>query len=228
MVNAASSAGGGHLEELPLLVQEVLGSLSLRPADIGEFGVVTGPGGFTGLRIGVSFISTMASLVGAEVVPLNALDLLAAEVVAVRGSTGPGTAVLVVVDGRRNEVFWGLYLPMGGVLERLGESHTRPEDLAAEGLAGILDGSVERLLVAGSGLDRYAERIQFPAGLEAVDTGVRAASDVTVASTYARLSMEDSRVPANGVEIVYLRGADAVAKFGSPAGSNEGKEPSGQ
>lgn len=226
-VVSASSSVRGHLEELPVLVEEVLRALHVRPMDLAEFAVVIGPGGFTGLRIGVSFVSTMASLCGAPVVPLNALDLVAAEVASMDGHQMDDD-LLVLEDGRRNEVFWGLYGERDGLPQRVAEGHVRPELLESVLPVAMVAREGGHLLLAGRGLDTFTGRIALSVSPRAKDTGVRVPSDRSIVATFLRAAKENCGVPADRVEILYLRGADAVARFAPTAGTIDRKEPSGQ
>lgn len=69
-----------------------------------------GPGSFTGLRIGLSFVKGLAVAQGKPLVPVSTLEVLAAELKVVH----PGAAFyLPVLDARRGEVFAALYRPEG-------------------------------------------------------------------------------------------------------------------
>ena len=59
-VDAAELAGNAALEEGLGVVGSVLRSASLRLSDLGGIAVGTGPGGFTGLRIAISFAKSLA------------------------------------------------------------------------------------------------------------------------------------------------------------------------
>lgn len=50
----------GQDARLPILVQDLLAETRLKLAQVGQFAVVTGPGSFTGIRIGVAFARGLA------------------------------------------------------------------------------------------------------------------------------------------------------------------------
>jgi tRNA threonylcarbamoyladenosine biosynthesis protein TsaB len=62
--------------------------------------VGVGPGGFTGLRLGIATARALAQALDLPVVPVSSLDALAA------GHTG---AVAALIDARRGEVFAAVY-----------------------------------------------------------------------------------------------------------------------
>jgi tRNA threonylcarbamoyladenosine biosynthesis protein TsaB len=72
-------------------------------ADLGAVAVSTGPGNFTGLRIGLATAKTLAWSLNRPLVPLPTLEVLAAQFPYHPYPVG------VVMDAKRGEVFWGLF-----------------------------------------------------------------------------------------------------------------------
>ena len=66
--------------------------------------VSTGPGNFTGLRIGLATAKALAWSLGCPLVPVTTMEVLAAQFPFYPGPIG------VLLDAKRNEVFWGVYL----------------------------------------------------------------------------------------------------------------------
>lgn len=83
---------------LPAL-SELLGDCHWQPGDIDLISVTTGPGSFTGLRIGVTTAKTLAFAVKAPVVGLNTLAVIAAKAPSERGN------LWAVMDAQRGELF---------------------------------------------------------------------------------------------------------------------------
>ncbi len=63
------------MESLVGLLEQALRQLACRPEDITRVGVCTGPGSFTGLRIGVAFANTFAQARGLPSVGVSSYDV---------------------------------------------------------------------------------------------------------------------------------------------------------
>ncbi len=85
----------GQAERLAPLVQELLAEAGVAPKDLAAVAVCTGPGNFTGVRIGVSFARGLALSIGRPAVGVPRLQALAA------ASCG---TVLATADARRGEL----------------------------------------------------------------------------------------------------------------------------
>jgi tRNA threonylcarbamoyladenosine biosynthesis protein TsaB len=91
-----------HSERLVPMVKEILDNLQLKIEDIDIFGVSTGPGSFTGLRIGLATIKAFAHINDKPVVGVSTLEALAFNL--------PFNDIVVpMIDARRNRVYTGIY-----------------------------------------------------------------------------------------------------------------------
>lgn len=93
-------------ERLPLDVLRALSVASLRAADIDIWAVASGPGSFTGLRIGIATVQGFALAHGARVVPVSALLALSESL---RATAAIGDHVGAWMDAHRHNVFSALY-----------------------------------------------------------------------------------------------------------------------
>ncbi|MFQ5601153.1 MAG: tRNA (adenosine(37)-N6)-threonylcarbamoyltransferase complex dimerization subunit type 1 TsaB [Candidatus Krumholzibacteriia bacterium] len=155
--------GGQHARSVLGAVRGVLARLGVGLQDLRGLVVTTGPGSFTGIRIGLATAQGLAAARGWTVL---ACDSLKAEATAHLGSDSP---VGVVLDARRGEVYAALYDARGDLpREQVAPFCASAEEAAGKLAAGVRGGtgragvrahrgrprSAEgRLLLVGSGVD---------------------------------------------------------------------------
>ena len=127
-------------------VAAILKNTGREVADLDAVAVSTGPGNFTGLRIGLATAKTLAWSLKCPLVPVPTLEALAAQFPFHPHPIG------VVMDAKRGEVFWGLF--------RCPED--RPQVL--EGPLRLPVGELPArlswpLLLTGPGLDAHRETL---------------------------------------------------------------------
>ena len=104
-VVAFSTEANHAVELLPTI--ERLTSHRGWPADsIDQFYVSAGPGSFTGLRIGITVARTLALAVGAKVVAVPTVDVLACNALAL---PDPPAHLAVVLDAKRKQVYTAVF-----------------------------------------------------------------------------------------------------------------------
>ncbi len=97
------TTGETHSKHLMGLVRDAMALSALSIPDLDGFAVVTGPGTFTGLRIGVSSIKGLAAASGKPLVGISSLDVLAAQ------SSQGSYLICPLIDARRGEVYFSRY-----------------------------------------------------------------------------------------------------------------------
>jgi tRNA threonylcarbamoyladenosine biosynthesis protein TsaB len=107
MIQAIERRAGNRHSELALpMLEQLLGSLGMRAADLDAIAFGAGPGAFTGLRIACGLAQGLAVARGLPVMPVSSLEAIAQESGAQRA--------LACVDARMGEVYYA-------ALEREGE-----------------------------------------------------------------------------------------------------------
>ncbi len=96
-----------HTEKLAPLVRDTLTAAGAVPADLTDIAVGTGPGPFTGLRVGLVTALTLGHALGIPVHGVCSLDALAEQ--ALVAAADGIDEVLVATDARRKEVYWARY-----------------------------------------------------------------------------------------------------------------------
>lgn len=170
-----------HGERLAPEIAAILAGHDLRPRDLAAIVAGTGPGPFTGLRVGLATAASMAQALAIPTYGVCSLDGLGR-------AAGPGR-VLVATDARRREVYWATYLD--------GVRVTGPE----VGKPAEVSGDYER--VVGEGGLKYGdifgvpveEHLLYPPG----------AALVALAAERIR-----EAAPSESLTPLYLRRPDAV------------------
>jgi len=108
IIEIASLVGGTFSAQLVPQIAEVLSRHGFTKHDIGAFAVVSGPGSFTGLRIGLAAVKALAEVLAK---PIAAVSLLEVCVIA----SGAQGKVMAALDAGRSEVYVGEYeIPQAG------------------------------------------------------------------------------------------------------------------
>jgi tRNA threonylcarbamoyladenosine biosynthesis protein TsaB len=166
--------------ELGKAVAQIMSGNGLAIEEVNRAALVSGPGSFTGLRIGMSYVKGLHAALGMDVVTMNSLELLASAV------AKEGTPVCPMIDARKNEVYTALYEAAGMYGEGRGEAPLRvKETLSPRALhpqAQLEAITAEQTLFVGSGAVRYAHMIRNVLGSQA-----RLADDSLALPSTARL-----------------------------------------
>lgn len=205
LVERVGDAARSHAERLPRELLEALGAVGLTTADIDLFAVASGPGMFTGLRIGIATIQGLAFVHQRPVAPVSALRALG--VIAAR-EVAPGTRAAAWMDAHRRDVFSALFLREPDATGAGPVAVTEIDPAAVDAPAATLQrwGSTGPLpaVICGDGA------VAFQALLPPT---VRALAPPPLASTLARLARADHEagrtVAPSAVLPLYVRRPDA-------------------
>lgn len=96
-----------HGELLAPSIARVLATAGAEPGDLTAISVGTGPGPYTGLRVGLVTARVLGSALGIAVDGVCTLDVIAAGAIEAAG----GREFIVATDARRREVYWARYSP---------------------------------------------------------------------------------------------------------------------
>lgn len=111
-----------HAEHIARSVDFVLSSNAIAVSDVGHAVIAVGPGSFTGLRIGISFLKGLCFGRATKVLPVSSLESAA---FAWHDRERP---IVVAFDARNNEVFWARFEPQGDALTRTIDDSLAPID----------------------------------------------------------------------------------------------------
>jgi tRNA threonylcarbamoyladenosine biosynthesis protein TsaB len=94
--------GGAFSAQLVPQIAALLGKHGYSKSDLGAFAVVSGPGSFTGLRVGLAAIQALAEALQKPIAAISMLEAIAC------GAPKPGR-VLAMLDAGRGDVYAGDY-----------------------------------------------------------------------------------------------------------------------
>jgi len=186
-----------HNEVLVQGMADLLGQAKLGPQSIDRVVVDHGPGLFTGLRVGIATAIAFAQGVGADLVEVSSLELLA------HGARRDGVIghFDALVDARRGELFVQSFELSDDVTALTSPFITRPEEL----VASWTEHPLKERYVGGDGAARYAQ-ILAPLAPSVL-------ADLTMPPILEALRLGVTRAPVMTVTPQYLRDADAVVNF---------------
>jgi len=104
-----------HGEMITLFIQDVVGREQIEMKQLAAISVASGPGSYTGLRIGVSTAKGLCYALG---IPLIAIDSLVC-LQQIAQSKHPNQSILAMIDARRMEVFSTLFDANGNIVKPL-------------------------------------------------------------------------------------------------------------
>lgn len=216
-----------HGERLPGEIEEALSRAGIRADDLQLLAVASGPGAFTGLRIGLAAVQGLAMVLRVPVIAVSALDALALSAIAtsVPGSDlrphsatsvpdadlRPPDAALSLsltawVDAQRGEVFAAHYRP-----SRVDDtpSPTSVPIVATPEVALAAWQSAPGTIFVGDGAVRYRAQILQWMGNQCGIVGPPPALAPFVAQLGVRRAERGEAGPPHALQPLYVRRPDA-------------------
>jgi len=206
----------GILEEIQLVspdglahvlfgeIDALLARAKVDVRDIAAFASASGPGSFTGVRIGLTAVKGLAEATGRPVVAVSNLRALA--------SFGSGPVRAVAIDARRGEIYGAAY---NDALETVHEEVVMKLDswlasLPQGAMEGEMEDELEFVIPAGGTLLASA----FPRGrlIEAPRALAGAIGKIALGRFRSGLAQDPAEIDAN-----YVRRSDAELLWKDPA-----------
>jgi tRNA threonylcarbamoyladenosine biosynthesis protein TsaB len=188
-------AGMRHGVELFPALERLLRRASIPPRDVGLVAVGTGPGSYTGLRVGITAARAFAYAAGAQILGVPSCDAWAA------AAPLDARPLAVVLDARIRAVYLAVYEAVGGSwTRREGPELVNPAEAAARIPADAV--------VVGDGVAPYAEAF---VGRRAAEAPSRADASHVARLALGRLARGE-RDAIDAVVPLYLRKTEAELK----------------
>ena len=191
----------GQSEQLVPMIADVMTQWGGGFAELDALAVTTGPGAFTGVRIGLATARGLALARGLPLIGISSLEVAAA---AATPEERAGRAVLAVIDSKRGALFHQLF---DADLAALGA----PAEIAPEALAAVLPPGP--LVIAGDAAERALTALA-EAGRDGLSVAAGAGpADAAVLAERAALRDPADQPPA---QPVYLRPPDVTPPTVTP------------
>lgn len=180
--------GRAHGELMAPMVEQALGEAGATVRDLAAVVAGTGPGPFTGLRVGLVTAAAIGQTRGIPTYGVCSLDAIGGV---------PGEITLTATDARRREIYWAVYDKDGARID--GPHVDQP--------AKVAELARDATVAVGDGALRYADQL----GLD-----VRDEPRYPVVAAFAREAAARVRAnaPSEVLTPLYLRRPDAVAAGG--------------
>jgi len=191
-----------HSARLLRSVDLLLGADGLDIRAVDAYAVAAGPGSFTGIRIGLSAVKSLAFASGKPVAPVSTLEALALKI-----AVSPVRLACPVLDAKKGEVYAALFeVRAGRLTEVIPQGAYSPEDFFARLPAHRVTAFI------GNGLALYREQLlahvrdkaRFPARSPFIAAEVGRIGH--------RMLLEGRGVAARELEPVYYRRSQAEEK----------------
>jgi tRNA threonylcarbamoyladenosine biosynthesis protein TsaB len=177
----------GHAEQLLVLIEQVMDGVGWDAVE--RIAVGVGPGGFTGLRIGIATARALGQAHRIPIVPVSTLEALATN------AEGDRQTVLAVIDARRKEVFAAAWQAERRVF---GPEALKPDELARR--IGEL-----RPLAVGDGALKFRDKLEAAGAVVPTASGPHRVDGAAI----ARLGRGRAPVALNDLLPDYIRDPDA-------------------
>ena len=123
VIESVPLAGGTFSAQLVPQIADLLQKHGFRKIDIDVFIVVSGPGSFTGLRVGLAAIKALAEILRKPIVPVSLLEVVAL-------AANAKGRVLAALDAGRGELYAGEFEIAGNAARLVREELIRRVDLS--------------------------------------------------------------------------------------------------
>lgn len=183
-----------HTQLILPMVESVLKQAGLVLAEMDAIAFGRGPGAFTGVRIATGVAQGLALAAGKPILPISTLAALAQQAY----QQTQAQQILVALDARMGEVYWGVFTSNNGKLELQGEEQV----LKPEAIELPSDGA---WIAVGSGWSAYPELAAKAQGLVTA-TYVDWLPSAEFIAQLAQLDyLAGKAIPAEQAQPIYLR-----------------------
>ncbi|HET9408021.1 MAG TPA: tRNA (adenosine(37)-N6)-threonylcarbamoyltransferase complex dimerization subunit type 1 TsaB [Candidatus Sulfotelmatobacter sp.] len=189
IIEVVPLVGGTFSAQLVPQISALLEKHGFRKSDIGGFIVASGPGSFTGLRVGLAAIKALAEVLQKPIATVSLLEAVAL-------ASGKQGRVTTALDAGRGEFYVGEYEVEGGIARAVTERLTTKDELLEIAKSAALITPDRRV---GEMLETSGTRVQM---IPAIDAGA-------IAEIGRKKVARGETVSPEHLEANYIRRSDA-------------------
>jgi tRNA threonylcarbamoyladenosine biosynthesis protein TsaB len=182
------------------LIDALCRKCSWNPSDLRELYISIGPGSFTGLRIGVTLVKTLAFVTGAKIVPVQTVDVLA------ENAPPDARELIIVLDAKRGQIFTSR-------LARTTAGWTQLEPPHLDRLPDILARATRPVHLLGEGIPYHRELIGEAPDVILTPPETWIGRAETVAKLGSQLALRDQFLDLAALVPLYIRRPEAEEKL---------------
>jgi len=143
--------GKGHAELLIGIIEETLKASNVDYSGLGRIAVCTGPGSFTGVRVGVATARGLALALKIAATGVTTLEAIVAEA----REAFPDRAIMVAIDARREELYAAVYDEFGKILYAPAVINVQDAAVVARKYRPLLAGSAAAMVAQAAAPDIF-------------------------------------------------------------------------
>lgn len=202
-----------HSQKLMPMLEMLMGSLDLKIKDFDYLAVTSGPGSFTGVRIGVATVKALAQPHLIPVVAVSSLEAMAQNFSGFEGLICP------MLDARKNEIYTALYKWEGDTVVEVEPDQAIHPEAWLEHLAALK----VPVMITGDALPKYEASYRAHLGdlLHVAPPAYNRQRASAVAQS--ALGKLETAVPYHSVPTEYLRKSEAETTYDAKHGIAEKK-----
>ena len=196
------SHGLQHAAQIICRIDALLKAQQWQPRELQELYLSIGPGSFTGLRIGVTLVKTLAFVTRARIAAVPTLDVLA------RNAPSEARNVIVVLDAKREQIFTARY-----AREESTSRWVIIEPPHLDRLDAMLSRSPRPMHLIGEGIPYHRQFIGEDPQVIVTDAELWRARAVVVAELGAAMLREGATTELQNLVPLYIRKPEAEEKW---------------
>ncbi|MBE6729551.1 MAG: tRNA (adenosine(37)-N6)-threonylcarbamoyltransferase complex dimerization subunit type 1 TsaB [Ruminococcaceae bacterium] len=197
IASAFTNAALTHSQTLMPMINGMLSSSKTDVKDIGAFAITSGPGSFTGIRIGISALKGMALAKNIPCIAVSTLNAIAYNFI------DRDAIVCAVMDARCNQVYGALFRVKNGKIKRLCEDIAENADIFKE---RILKSRARcPIIIAGDGAEMFYPKVMSKKNVSKAHASLVFQNAVGVALAATEKYNLGDTVSAEKLLPVYLR-----------------------